>query len=280
MVNLEKIYDDLSPFEGFTVYIDWGAFVHKHILGSKLKGKETGGDIGHIKGIIDELNEFEGRGIKIVWVFDPSKMPDFKQETVEKRDVNRPGISYSQSEAIAFLLNLGQTIVHCDLIEAEHWAAIQCRNNPRAFVYSSDSDVLMYGGNRLWRKAGKYYALWHRDILDAFNLNHEELAKVCVYLGTDYAPRVPQHGPATIVMRVKGEDVKKVLAPLGQTHVQVLEWVMLGINGPIKIGDNIDNPKILQGSVDKEGAIAYVKSVGFDIEGDVIGSLNSYFSDI
>lgn len=257
--------EDLVRLSGCTIYVDTSFLIHQSIHARKLKNSK-GGDTGHYMGIIETLLTFAGYDIKLIWVIDPVNKTHFKSETIKKRQTKQP-IIYSSEETELFLLSLGQTVMKCVNLEAEHYASILCRQNlSNSYVLTEDSDVLMYGANRISKRKGVFHILRINDILNAFGITYEMLLLVCIYLGNDYCSRIPLHGPKTIIKRIKGE---KELGQLSERHLMVKDYVL----------SECEQPIIINGISNIETAINILIENGFSETARSIKSLRKYLLD-
>jgi 5'-3' exonuclease len=96
--------------------------------------------------------------------------------------------------------------------EAEHVCAALTRNIPGSprycdFVISTDMDVLPYAGILLKlppRDNTPMLLIDYRRILQEFGITLDEFRRICVCLGTDFAPKARGIGPITAIAKFRG----------------------------------------------------------------------------
>lgn len=105
-----------------------------------------------------------------------------------------------------------QRVVAPDKVDAEHLAAWMCEHRGAKGVITSDPDALLHGAPRILKKrrkdAGRYDVYEREQVLKQHDIDQEELIKVSVALGTDFAPKVKGVGPARVVKMVKGDAIE------------------------------------------------------------------------
>jgi flap endonuclease-1 len=80
------------------------------------------------------------------------------------------------------------------------------------YILSSDMDVLLFGGRRVIRKQYKkkrYDVYDLEEILERYSISHNDLIKIGVILGSDFAPKTKGVGPKTIMRREKKKKKEK-----------------------------------------------------------------------
>jgi 5'-3' exonuclease len=93
-------------------------------------------------------------------------------------------------------------------IEAEHYCAALTKNKIGDFVFSTDTDALMYGAKKLVRnvrikKKNIFQEYVFADILHENDVTINDFRKIGVILGCDHAPKTPRVGPKTVLKKYK-----------------------------------------------------------------------------
>ena len=119
-----------------------------------------------------------------------------------KNLLNYMGIQYLQSP---------------DYIEAEQYGAYLCKSTDgdgshiADYVLTTDSDVLAFGGNLLKynkQKTTEFYTAYnYNDILRKTNLTEDEHIKMCVVMGSDFAPKTHRMGVVGVMNKVKSGNI-------------------------------------------------------------------------
>lgn len=173
----------------------------RHAIGDSLSsnGKTT----SHIKIILNTVMRFVKLGVMQIWVFDGG-YNKLKAECLEKR-TNR--ISKEEIEDIKKLLEYCGVPYFIVGVEAEFFAAEMVKKNMVEYVLSSDMDVIVKGGNIIKdeKKNGKkqYFIMKSSEFMEKTNLALEDLAKIGVVMGSDFAPKTPRIGPGSVMKKYK-----------------------------------------------------------------------------
>ena len=80
------------------------------------------------------------------------------------------------------------------------------------YVLSSDADVLIFGAKNLIKRdvrKKKFFKYVLADILEKYELEQNDLIKVALILGTDFAPKTPRVGPKTVLKKYKDIELTK-----------------------------------------------------------------------
>jgi 5'-3' exonuclease len=177
----------------------------RHVIGESLSsgGKTT----SHIKIILTMITRFKRSGTRHVWIFDGAKNK-LKEECVQKRTTK---ITTEEIEDIQNLLTLCGISYYVVSIEAEFFAAELCKRGAVDWVLSSDTDVIVRGGNLLKdeKHNGKktYLAISSSVIMEKTGLTLEDLAKIGVLMGSDFAPKTHGIGPKNVYGRFRNTEL-------------------------------------------------------------------------
>lgn len=135
------------------------------------------------------------------------------------------------------LITFGIEYIIADCIEAEHLAVKICNDLNYDGVLSTDSDVLMFGGN-LITVSNCYYIYNYSEIIGMLNLSKEDFCKVCIMLGCDFCDKTSKIGPKQVLKKYKN-----IL--LSDEQDVVLSYVMREIDIDYKIFSNNVNLNII-----------------------------------
>ena len=201
---------DFKSMSG-TIAFDATAIVYTIIQACKLTDSD-GNNTAHLNTVLNTQKLFSH--MKQVWIFDwipgfnkkfyvNAKTHDMKKEEREKRakssDRRVPVTVEIYEETMAMILALGHT-----LIVAPSGVDAEMLSIHYDYIFSPDSDVLLFGGRNLIRKnfRTKKYELYSLDQIHTI-VTHNQLIEVGIALGTDYAPKVPRVGVKTVIKKVK-----------------------------------------------------------------------------
>jgi 5'-3' exonuclease len=93
-------------------------------------------------------------------------------------------------------------IISPDGVEAEQTCAYLNRKGKCDYVYSKDTDAIMFGASTVIYKPPKSLKFWVVDRLALLNENkidQKQIVKAGICLGCDFAPKVPGVGPKTVL---------------------------------------------------------------------------------
>lgn len=198
---------------------------------------------------------------------------DTEDDEIEEKIQTQERITFSMTDKIIadckFILdcfNISYTDAPKD-VEAEHICAlltdVENDDSIADAVFSTDMDVLPFGGVQLIRelkvnqkKKLMLYTL--DDILENNNLDMDSFRKVCVILGSDFAPKTAGIGPKSVLKKYKNIDLtteqKKAIKLFEkQYNISKLKWR----NG---IEDSFDD----KGKINK--LLEWLRSKNFNIE--------------
>jgi 5'-3' exonuclease len=194
------------------VLVDASVIIYRALLSHKHQLSEANSNYkitDHLKSIMYYVKNLRSNDIKQVWMFDQHNRTSIKHGNNE----NRILLYEKLEESKHFLLVLGIPTITCgDNCEAEQLASYMIKMKWADYVLSTDSDVLMFGGNLLrlvlvkeeGKKNQTHYELYNIDrILRALNLDLKEFQSMCVSLGTDFNKRYPMCGPMTVMKKFK-----------------------------------------------------------------------------
>lgn len=224
----------------------------------------------HLKIVFQRVIQLAEAGVSQIWIFDSPVCPPLKMKTLEKRKEARkaPGhytLKGEHVDEIKKLLTLmGISWVQApDNIEAEQYGAWLTKGDDPfcRYVVSTDSDVLIFGGNLLrptlqasgTGKSRKtvYYTYDLEDILTATGLTMAQLRTMAVALGTDYSDKTPKIGPATVLAKVKADAIA-----LSEGQKAAVEFYELNILSQLVM------PNTSQ--LDKNGVLDFLASYQFN----------------
>lgn len=232
LINDLGVKVSLSSLKGKTIIVDTGYFIHNSVQAYSNPTKDDKGNItAHINTIFYKITNLEKHGIKQIWVFDPppEKINPLKYDTIKERN-KKAKKATDEKEAfriknrhiqdIKNLLDfMGITYIQSpNYVEAEQFGSFLCNQIDEEtgtyfadYVLTTDSDVLAFGGNllKITKQASTYfYTIFnYRDILRKAELTKEEHTRMCVVMGSDFAPKTPKIGAATVKNKVKSGTV-------------------------------------------------------------------------
>lgn len=159
----------------------------------------------HIVIAFNMINKFNKFNVGQIWVFDGA-VDELKRETIEKRN-SKSRLTREEVADIKKLLLLSGIPAITVNVEAEFYCAELQRQGVVNFVYTSDTDVIVRGGTLVKDKKidGRktYYCLESSSVCEALNVSLEDLARIGVILGSDFAEKTKGVGPATVIKKYK-----------------------------------------------------------------------------
>lgn len=116
--------------------------------------------------------------------------------------------------------------------ESEQIAAMLTNYIPNSLVLTSDADALLFGARSILKKnirTKKYTEYVLSDILSDKDIKMDDLIKVGVVLGSDFAPKTPRVGPKTVLKKLYNieltlEQNKAVEVFNRKYDVKLLKW--------------------------------------------------------
>lgn len=243
----------LNELKGKTIAIDIMGDICRSILATSALTDKNNNPTIHINVILNNAIKFKKNGINQIYVFDSDVRPEIKKEEIEKRKQIREKTSINNDKKITIitpemiedikkLLNyMGITyIIAPDGFEAEHLAAQLNIDNIVDYVYSYDSDVLMFKGPSLIRKVKtKYYLYELKCILEESKLNYEEFVHMGVSLGSDFAEKVKGIG-------IKSAVSKGPKTELNEKQIKAKEYFISNCKIELNINKkNKDIPELI-----------------------------------
>ena len=146
------------------------------------------------------------------------------KENLDKQEKVAFVIKRSYFEDVIFMLDmLDIPWLECPAgFDAEQVAAEATNKNifgvRMDFVLSSDMDTLLFGAKALIKrdiKKKKFFKYILDELLENYELEQDDLIKVGLILGTDFAPKTPKVGPKTVLKKYKSieltEDQQKAM---------------------------------------------------------------------
>lgn len=247
-----------------------------------------GNTTAHINIIFSKILQQAKAGIIQIWIFDSPNLNEMKKKELQKRQERREKadqkvvnneqeknqqekIKYKLNkqhvEDIQFLLkNLGvMYIVAPNGVEAEQYGAFLTKGSETErfcdYMISSDSDVLMFGGNLLRMTAQKtktgktkttiYQEYNLNDVLLELGLTYNELLQVAVLMGTDWNEKAPGIGAATVLKRFKDVYINSAM----QNSIDYFKS---------DISDKVGEANIVNGEYNKENIINFLVEKNFN----------------
>lgn len=135
------------------------------------------------------------------------------QNNIDKQEKRAHSISKSAISDVIFMLNmLDIPWVECPAgFEAEQLAAFSTYNKKilghyMDYILTPDVDALLFGGKCLIKRDTRKKKLFKYDLyklLDDYTLTQDELIKIGIILGTDFAPKTPRIGEKTVLKKYK-----------------------------------------------------------------------------
>jgi len=291
IADLGKIVK-LSKYRNCRLCIDTSFVIHNAIKAMpslKTMTDPEGNVTAHLKLIMLKIMQFAREGITQVWILDsPASNPlkvaerdrrlEAKKKLIERDGEDSVHNFSINADVIAdvktLISNMGVDYMEVpDGIEAEQYGAYLSSGKPeeRFFQYmiSGDSDVLVFGGNLLRVTSEKsktvYVEYEINNILSELNMTQNQLIEMSVAMGTDFNKKIAGIGPATVVRKIKSDDIK-----FTSEQIQVIDYFK-------KVPEM--EPNIVQGSFNKKAVLDFLEKKGF--KKDLIQEqLNTYEKNI
>lgn len=278
----------LKKFKDTRICIDASLIIYQSILAlekvNSLTDKE-GNTTVHLNTIFNKILQLKTAGATQIWVFDSPNLNDMKKHELarrkERREKSKDGkgqykINKQHIDEVQTLLTLfGITyVVAPDGVEAEQLGAFLTRGFKEdrfcQYMLSSDSDVLMFGGNLLRSKSevkGKtkktvYYTYDIDDVLNELDVSIDNFIKMGVLLGSDFNDKAPGVGPGTVMKKYSKEHITPAM-------VKAQNYFKSDISGLAKSINMITN------DFNKEKLIEFLVNKNFNKE-KLTAKLNSY----
>lgn len=214
----------LKDLKNKLVLIDASIIIYGSLTAFNLQLLDKSNKItSHISTVLYTVNSLFQHDIQQIWIFDNKNRSKFKCQ----RKTKIISISDYIEQVKILLQYLGiQYLVSPPEVEAEQFASYMVINKLGHYVLSSDSDVLMFGGDLLricyekkdctrliqlkpntnytqtYKK--KYYKLYrHKRVIKELGVSNEEFILMCLVLGTDFNDRVKGIGPGKVMSQYK-----------------------------------------------------------------------------
>lgn len=147
-------------------------------------------------------------GARLIYVFDNEIPPALKQAEIDRRNQNNS--LRINSNTVKHVIKIVEAmkipyIIAPQGFDAEHICAYLTHVGDADIVLSGDSDVFMYGGRYLLRRrTGNSFTMYDIDkFFNEYHLTFDDMRKIGVCLGTDYANGVPRIGPKTVLNKFR-----------------------------------------------------------------------------
>ena len=234
-----------------------------------------------INALFSNILKFRNAGARVKAVFDNPEKNPFKQGEYEKRRQRRDESKAKADEAdddeekkkhdaaawvinsaviedAQHLLNLMGVEYHIAPLgrEAEQYAADMAKAGWIDIVITNDTDAVMFGApivimSNTTKTANKFPWVMYKlnDILEKYNIDLNTFQKMCVLMGTDFAPKANGIGPKTIFTSGKNKQ-------LSAEQQIALDYIQ---------SDNKDRAHIVKSSFNKDAIIKWlVEKKGFN----------------
>lgn len=271
----------LTSLAGKTVCFDAPTMIYAAILALEHVDGMTDQDgnvTSHIKTILAQVLMFKKHKISQIWVFDAPTMNPLKKEELAKRKAKREA---STSEKVQFKMtkkhieDIQKLLSYMGIIyiiapagiEAEQYGAYLTIPKPGVgamceYMYSSDADVLIFGGNLLRpmyvSNSGKgkkkvYVGFKIARLLEATRLNREQLATMAVAMGSDFSEKVKGVGPASATRLARTENID-----IDEKQISIRDYFLQDVSEL--------EPTIVRGEVNTPELLEWLVSLNFDRE--------------
>jgi flap endonuclease-1 len=233
--NLEDTGLDvkLNELKGKTIYVDASLIIYQSLATKHLELMDANNNVtNHLKMVFYLICNLTQSGINQIWIFDNKNRNTLKSARQTK--IEKIGDKIKECKKLLNIMGVNY-ITSPAGYEAEELASCLVFNGYGNYVLSTDSDVLMFGGNllricykdkvcdRLIKpkndninhnnkssfkdKKQKCYKLYYNyNIRKHLGVTQDELVKICMILGTDFNTKIKGIGIATIMEKYK--DVK------------------------------------------------------------------------
>lgn len=270
----------LQSLKGRRVCIDTSYFIYNSMLAMKaintLTDKE-GNPTSHISVIMYKAMAFQEAGIDQIWIFDNPEHNKYKQKAREIRSAKKKKASDEKhsftmtaqhvNDIKDLLTYLGIMYIEAPKdVEAEQYGAKLTIGNEQErfcdYMISADTDVLIFGGNMLVppKKATaggvknmKFTGYSIASVLEALDIDREQLAKMAVALGCDFAAKVVGVGPAKVVDRVKAESIN-----FTEEQLEIVQYFLADIE--------VGGGDLIAPAPDPIKLVEFLKLKGFNVD--------------
>jgi flap endonuclease-1 len=217
---------DLSDLSGERICIDASGMIYQAILAMynpKALTDSSGKITAHINILFGKIMKMKESGIEQVWVFDSPKPNKLKEKELKERAAKR---EKAKDDKQAFKMtgehvkDIQDLLTHLGIlyivappgVEAEQYGAILTQGDKPfcKYMMSGDSDVLMFGGNLLrvsYKRTGKKKTVYTtydlKTILYELGVKREDLVKMGIAMGSDFAPKTARIGPSSVHNKLK-----------------------------------------------------------------------------
>ena len=235
-------YVSVADLAGRWIAIDASNVIYRAFLGM---GKTTltdarGNPTQHISVIMSWIIRFAKANV--MWVFDSPEVTPLKHAERAKRRSRKSADDFSMTtdivEQVQTLLRLAGVayVTAPPKVEAEQYAAYLCR--PRDdrilfdYVLSADTDVLVCGAPMLMpntdaKKAKFPYKLYRpSELCSHLDITLDQFMHMAIALGTDFNDKIAGVGPATVVNKIRNNDLRGVLA-----YTEVIKYFTADFTG-------------------------------------------------
>lgn len=209
----------LTEIKSLKIGIDASWIIHKSIKGCYLTNK-NGEPTSVFLTILNNVIKYKKHDITPIYIFDNPVVTKLKQEELSQRRTAKikhsKNLDSKRKKQCLFSLNstIVQDVKHMlqllgvgwvesePEIEAEKLAVQLLRHKKIDYFITSDSDMILFGGDFI-RPVGKKLLLYSvGDILRHLDITHEQLIRMGIMLGTDFAPKTRGIGPKTVLLRL------------------------------------------------------------------------------
>lgn len=278
---------ELKYLANETVCLDASLIIHRAMNSPNAqnlcdnKGRLT----NHILNVFNKVLMLNKNGIKQIWLFDSPNVNPIKKKELVKRDEARKK-NFKQTGVNKFKLTsdfvkdvqdilrlLGITyMVSPNGIEAEQFGAYLTRMKIVKYMLTSDSDVIIFGGNMLreqsvYTASGKskhmqYKIFELQKILGKYNITYSNLVKAGVILGNDFNDKTPRIGPMSV---------------LNKLHTELTKEQQDSYNYFISdISNVIDSAEVVESKYNMSGLIEFLQNYDFNIDEKRLTKLKAF----
>lgn len=175
-------------------------------------------EIAKLEKQIMKVKEMEAKmGVQELLKLDPTYENDLKvkQHEIEVLKARNPESQHFNTMVlnVQYILKmLGITMAIAEVgCDAEQLAAQLCREEKVEGVITADTDCLVYGAPKQYKKivgeSGKYNLYVLEDCLNEHKIEYEDMIKIATVLGCDLCDGTPRVGPKTVVAKVKDNKI-------------------------------------------------------------------------
>lgn len=175
----------------------------------KAKGKSKEDELFTDESDVEEVEKEESK---------PKLSKETCQASIDKQEKAAFTIKSFHFEDVKFMLDmLDIPYLDCPAgFDAEQIAAFATKTNifdkKMDFVFTPDADALVFGATKLIKRDIRKKKLFKYDlneILTENELSQDDFIKVCLMLGTDFAPKSPKIGPKTVLKKYKDTELSE-----------------------------------------------------------------------